>query len=235
MAVGEIDSHFSCKNGRNVLIYRAMNDEKRKHRLVTLIARIEAGSDVARRELQLALMPEEWEMYENDVQARRDVKEMLSVTPDRLKPYLAHLKRADFFYSRAESMVANGDPQVRQGLYHQAESAYETAIEILAEALRKQSDLVMWLDRSFSTEFGSDLSLDPSGVPRLKNSHSGHRNCGNKDIGNGVEPLSGNRRLLKFVALKSSLDSLQQPRMSEPDSQFKLPVTKKLDFSGIKT
>lgn len=211
-----------------------MNDEKRKRRLATLIARLEAGNDVARRELQPALMPEEWERYENSVHVRRDMKEMLSVTPDRLKPYLAHLKRADFLYSRAESMVANGNPQVRQGLYHQAESAYETAIEVLAEELSKQSDLAMWLDRSFSTEFGSDLSLDPSGVPRLKNSHSGHRNCGNKEIGNGVEAFSGLRRSLKLSALKSSLDSLQQPRMSEPDSQFKLPVTKKLDFSGIK-
>lgn len=234
MKVSGIDRYFSCKNGRNEHIYRTMNDEKRKRRLATLIARLEAGNDVARRELQPALMPEEWERYENSVHVRRDMKEMLSVTPDRLKPYLAHLKRADFLYSRAESMVANGNPQVRQGLYHQAESAYETAIEVLAEELSKQSDLAMWLDRSFSTEFGSDLSLDPSGVPRLKNSHSGHRNCGNKEIGNGVEAFSGLRRSLKLSALKSSLDSLQQPRMSEPDSQFKLPVTKKLDFSGIK-
>lgn len=211
-----------------------MNDENRKHRLSTLIARLEAGSDVARRELQLALTPEEWEMYENSVQVRRDMKEMLSVTPSGLKLYLTRLKQADFLYSRAESMVADGDPRVRRGLYNQAESAYELAIEVLSEALSKQSDLRMWLDRGVSIDVEADCSLEPGGVPRLQNSHSGHRNCGNKDVGNGVESLSGIRRSLKLAALKSSLDSLQQPRMPEPDSQFKLPATKKLDFGGFK-
>jgi hypothetical protein len=227
--VGGIDRYFSCKNGRNEHIYRAMNDEKRKRRLATLIARLEAGNDVARRELQLAVTPKEWEIYENSVQDRRDMKEMLSVTPDGLKPYLACLKRADLLYSRAESMVANGDPRVRRGLYHQSESAYEAAIEVLAEALSKQSDLVMWLDREFSLTPENAPTPDPLAVPRLKKSKSGSR-----EPDGGIEGLTGKRRSLKLSALKSSLESLLQVGTSEFDSQFKLPAKKKMDFSGIK-
>lgn len=212
-----------------LLSISGMNKAKRQKRLQTLIGWLEAGKDVARRDLQLVLAADEWAMYEAEVEQHRDMKAKLIEVPAKLQPYIACLKRADFLYMRAESMVADGDPRIRRGLYRQAESAYEAAIGVLEEALGKQPELVMWLDREFSLTPENAPTPDPLAVPRLKMSKSG-----NREFDGGIEGLTGKRRSLKLSALKSSLQSLQQIDASEFDSQFKLPATKKKDFTAFK-
>ena len=220
-----------------LLSISGMNKAKRLKRLQTLMGRLEAGKDVARRDLQLVLTADEWNRYEAEVEQRRDLKAMLIEVPAKLLPYIACLKRADFLHMRAESMVADGDPRVSRGLYHQAESSYETAIEILEEALGGQSDLVMWLDRDFSLTPEKVPSPDPLAVPRLKMSKSG-----NREPDGGIDWLTGQRRSLKLAALKSSLGSLQaadgevasQANPQITKSPLKVLVKQKLDATGWK-
>jgi hypothetical protein len=214
-----------------------MNKTKRLQRLQTLIGWLEAGKDVARRDLQLVLTADEWAIYEAEVEQHRDLKAKLIEVPAKLQPYIACLKRADFLYMRAESMIADSDPRIRQGLYRQAESAYEAAVEVLAEALGKQSDLVMWLDREFSLAPEKAPTLDPLAVPRLKMSKSG-----NREPDGGIEGLTGVRRSLKLAALKSSLENLQAPddkvgsRANPPgtNSPQKATAKKNVDVTGWK-
>jgi hypothetical protein len=220
-----------------LLSISGMNKAKRLKRLQTLIGWLEAGKDVARRDLQLVLTADEWAMYEADVEQHRDLKAKLIEVPAKLQPYIACLKRADFLHMRAESMVADGDPRVRRGLYHQAESAYEAAIEVLEEALGKEPDLVMWLDREISLTPEKAPTLDPLAVPRLKISKSG-----NREPDGGIEGLTGVRRSLKVAALKSSLESLQAAdgQVGSPANQtvknspLKVAAKKNIDVTGWK-
>ncbi|CAG4884185.1 conserved protein of unknown function [Georgfuchsia toluolica] len=214
-----------------------MNKSKRLRRLQTLIGWLETGKDVARRDLQLVLTADEWDRYEAEVEQRRDLKAQLVEVPATLRPYIARLKRADFLYVRAESMVVDGDPRVRQGLYHQSESAYEAALVVLTEALGNQPDLVMWLDREFSLSPEKAPTPDPLAVPRLKMSKSG-----NRDPDGGVEWLTGVRRSLKLAALKSSFENVQvadgrvggQIRSIAKNSPNKSAIQKKIDVTSWK-
>ncbi len=62
------------------------------------------GADIARRHLQNALTEQEWDEFEQANGYLRDEEEMLNDSrPDELDSYLELLKKADFYYSRAES------------------------------------------------------------------------------------------------------------------------------------
>ena len=77
---------------------------RRLKRLQKLLTRMNEGADIARRHLQNALTEQEWDEFEQANGYLRDEEEMLNDSrPDELDSYLELLKKADFYYSRAES------------------------------------------------------------------------------------------------------------------------------------
>lgn len=205
-----------------------MNDEKRTKRLQALIAQLKAGKDVARRDVQLALLPDEWEQFEADIENQQSLKTMLAKTPPELKRYLAALRRADLLEARAEAMVSSDNARTRASLYRQAESAYEKALEALAEILGLQPDLRMWLDRDLLTGFRNATSCSQLSVPRLLSSTSSHK-------AHGLPTVP--RRQIKLDVLKDSLKRLQQKAPPQSTNTENSPASAQPKFAtnGKKT
>jgi len=211
-----------------------MNIAKRTKRLQELIEKIKAGNDVARRDLKLALTPDEWNAYEASVEEQKNFNEMLLQTPDPLKKYNELLKIADFSYNRAEAMSRKGDPQIRTEMYHRAESGYEAAIQFLTDALQAQPDLQTWLDRNITVDSDNSCSSDRTSVPRLITSTSHHRDS-------GAVSLTVDKRLIKLSALQQGLEHCKNGTVMKTDNEIQpeyivQPLSnpmKDKDFSNI--
>lgn len=199
-----------------------MNEEKRHKRLQALIAQLTAGKDAAPRDIQLALLPDEWEQYEVAIESQRNLKAMLSKTPPELKRYLAALRRADLLQVRAEAMVCSDNARTRASLYRLAEQAYEEALVVLGEALGLRPDLRMWLDRDLMTEFHNATSCDQLAVPRLLSSTSSH-----KTHGLASQP----RRQIKLAALQESLSRMLDKTEHQPAKAEKKPASAQIKLA----
>ncbi|TDK68530.1 hypothetical protein [Sapientia aquatica] len=153
----------------------------RHARLTLLLSRIDAGNDVARRELKNALTADEWGQFDEFGSYIRSGH--LGERPEELKKYVELLRKADFFHSRADSTPVNSsskrDANNRTGrdrLRFKAEATYEKALEYLSEILDSTANrnglIEMWLDRPVDMTPGHEPSLDPISMPRLKGSTS---------------------------------------------------------------
>jgi hypothetical protein len=114
--------------------------KRRLKRLKELFVRLKSGEDISRRDLQNALTEEQWEEFEYNNQ-NIDVEEPDSSNrPDELRTYLDLLKKADFYYYRAESTKKTERSRIdhlgrsgRKRLFDKADTYYERAIERLNE------------------------------------------------------------------------------------------------------
>ena len=149
---------------------------------------------------------------------------MLSDVPDLLQDYVLALKRADFLYARAEGMHPRGNAQSRTSLYHQADHAYERALERLSEILAKDPNLRMWLDRDHNDGISACSKMSP-GVPRLLTSKSLNRGCDENSFWRWRDPsLSVDKRQLKLAALQSSLEDCLNPVQENQESRPNNPM-----------
>lgn len=156
--------------------------ERRLKRLNDLLAKLNSGKNVAIRDLKNALTEDEWYKYEMvSEHSKIDNDKQL---PDLLKIYADYLKKADFFFSRAQALRNNPnskrDHLGRTGkarLNDKAESEYENALLILedfVEVNKNDPNLFSWFDRDFSFEQDATnfVNADAGYVPRLKASRS---------------------------------------------------------------
>lgn len=158
-------------------------DKKRRlKRLKELFVRLKSGEDISRRDLQNALTEEQWEEFEYNNQ-NIDVEEPdLSNRPDELRTYLDLLKKADFYYYRAESTKKTERSRIdhlgrsgRKRLFDTADTYYERAIERLNEIFEScdgqtLNEVLSHLDRPWA--LGDSPNLGPNHMPRVRNSRS---------------------------------------------------------------
>ncbi len=156
--------------------------KRRLKRLKELFVRLKSGEDITRRDLQNALTEEQWEEFEYNNQ-NIDVEEPDSSNrPDELRTYLDLLKKADFYYYRAESTKKTERSRIdhlgrsgRKRLFDKADTYYERAIERLNEIFEScdgqtLNDVLLHLDRPW--KLGDDPNLGPNHMPRVRNSRS---------------------------------------------------------------
>jgi hypothetical protein len=156
--------------------------KRRLKRLKELFVRLKSGEDISRRDLQNALTEEQWEEFEYNNQ-NIDVEEPdLSNRPDELRTYLELLKKADFYYYRAESTKKTERSRIdhlgrsgRKRLFDTAETYYERAIERLNEIFEScdgqtLNEVLAHLDRPWA--LGDSPNLGPNHMPRVRNSRS---------------------------------------------------------------
>ena len=182
-------------NGAAAVEHEPKVAARRLKRLQKLLTRMDEGADIARRDLQNALTEQEWEEFEQANGYLRDEDEMLNDSrPDELDSYLELLKKADFYYSRAESTKKTRRSRIdhlgqagKTRLYNKADTYYERAIERLNEILSAadaytQHQILMHLDRPWEIEvfdlnvrqFGSFGGLQRFTKPTRRSSAS---NC----------------------------------------------------------
>lgn len=156
--------------------------KRRLKRLKELFVRLKSGEDITRRDLQNALIAEQWEEFEYNNQ-NIDVEESDSSNrPDELRTYLDLLKKADFYYNRAESTsktersrIDNLGRSGRKRLFDKADTYYERAIERLNEIFEScdgqtLNEVLAHLDRPW--QLGDSPNLGPNHMPRVRNSRS---------------------------------------------------------------
>ena len=183
--LGEIRAKLqrAVVNGAAAVEHEPKVAARRLKRLQKLLTRIDEGADIARRDLQNALTEQEWEVFEQDNGYLRDEDEILNDSrPDALNSYLELLKKADFYYSRAESTKKTRRSRIdhlgqagKTRLYNKADTYYERAIERLNEILSAadaytQHQILMHLDRPW--DLGDFPNLGPVLMPRLRKSRS---------------------------------------------------------------
>jgi len=156
--------------------------KRRLKRLKELFVRLKSGEDITRRDLKNALTDEQWEEFEYNNQ-NIDVEEPDSSNrPDELRTYLELLKKADFYYYRAESTKKTERSRIdhlgrsgRKRLFDTADTYYERAIERLNEIFEScdgqtLNEVLSHLDRSWA--LGDSPNLGPNHMPRVRNSRS---------------------------------------------------------------
>jgi hypothetical protein len=114
--------------------------KRRLKRLKELFVRLKSGEDITRRDLKNALTDEQWEEFEYNNQNISVVEQESGNRPQELNSYLDLLKKADFYYYRAESTSKTERSRIdhlgrygRQRLFDKADTYYESAIERLNE------------------------------------------------------------------------------------------------------
>jgi hypothetical protein len=156
--------------------------KKRLKRLEELFVRLKSGEDISRRDLKNALTEQQWEEFEYNNQ-NIDIEEPdASNRPDELRTYLDILKKADFYYYRAESTSKTERSRIdhlgrsgRKRLFDTADTYYERAIERLNEIFEScdaqtLNEVQTHLDRPWA--LGDSPNLGPNHMPRVRNSRS---------------------------------------------------------------
>lgn len=156
--------------------------KKRLKRLKELFVRLKSGEDISRRDLKNALTEQQWEEFEYNNQ-NIDIEEPdASNRPDELRTYLDLLKKADFYYYRAESTSKTERSRIdhlgrsgRKRLFDKADTYYERAIERLNEIFsscdgQTLNEVQTHLDRPWA--LGDSPNLGPNHMPRVRNSRS---------------------------------------------------------------
>ena len=156
--------------------------KRRLKRLKELVARLKSGEDITRRDLKNALTEQQWEEFEYNNQ-NIDIEEPdASNRPDELRTYLDLLKKADFYYYRAESTSKTERSRIdhlgrsgRKRLFDTADTYYERAIERLNEIFEScdaqtLNEVRTHLDRPW--QLGDSPNLGPNHMPRIRNSRS---------------------------------------------------------------
>ena len=181
--LAKIRSRVAAAKSTRQLRQLTAKEKTREKRLRRLLDRLNAGKDVARRELETALTADEWSEYESFIEQERAVKEA-SQRPKQFDKYLKMLKKADFAHNKSlvtpTTKRTVRDYRGRTGavrLQHQAESGYEALLIHLEELLTtantvERFELLSWLDREVDFSAGSHLGADAELVPRLKSSKS---------------------------------------------------------------
>ncbi len=157
-------------------------DKVNKLKVRALLTKLANGKNVSVRDLRNTLGDSGVEEYEGRWQAELDRREMFADKPAAIKEYEDILKQADFANNKADgikqigarSKVING-VNSRTRLRNSAEALYERALTKLEEMISSDRSLEVWFDRQLDFGFGSRLSIDVEGIPRVVTSRSEYK------------------------------------------------------------
>lgn len=154
-----------------------MTQKRREERLKVLLARMQAGEDIAARDFAGALTNDELTHWKNKWQEQLDIRAEMKNKPAVVVEYEQRLKEAMFSYNKAEGYNGSTKKKARRDatgvathtrLYRRAETLFEKAFESLREAWERDESLALWFDR----ELRLDTGLDAINAPRVVTSKS---------------------------------------------------------------
>lgn len=149
--------------------------KKRLECLKGLLQRLDAGENVAPRDLKQWLSKEQIQAWKNETQQIRDFDDEWQTRPSEFDDYLALLKKADFAFSKGDKISAKASvartkaSPSASSLINSSQGYFERAIEKLHEILGSTPALSVWLDRPVD-----EAGIDPVSIPRLKTSKAHH-------------------------------------------------------------
>lgn len=156
-----------------------LTKEKQIERIKYLIEILEQGEEVHKRDFDNALPKKLLGIYEAEWREQQDLRKIK--VPLIVKEYEKKLQQALMWAGRAEQYNDRKtkvgtivvDRKAKQAaMSNKADSLFEDALERLQEILSTDESLRIWFDRDIHFEFGNDLSIDATGMPRLITSRS---------------------------------------------------------------
>ena len=155
---------------------KLVKDEKTKlAKLEGIAEKLKRGENVQNLQLQTWLSADENAQIEVEWQEQLELRKELKDKSSELKRYEEKLKRATFYYNRAEGYSSKGKHTTAKTFFSKSESLCEDALEILQEILHYDGYLRIWFDRDISFAVGEGLSADIVSLPRLVTSRSNER------------------------------------------------------------
>lgn len=199
-----------------------------------------ANKNVSDKKLRATLTAEEYEDYLYKLENAMHPSEITygDGMPSELHSYTAILRQADFHNNKFEKM--HGQKSVGRknfsnasitAVSNKAESLYEDALERLSEIWScatpvEQHELQTWMDREvdFDKGFNSTLSIDCSGVPRVRGSRSVNA------LDSGLPKLSKRlkRKECQLQALRSAACAIAFVPEQEPEYALNPVMSAKL-------
>ena len=199
--------------------FRDIQDAQELQKLQRVLQQLEtllANKNVSDKRLRATLTTEEYAEYTASLENVSHPSEIKygDGTPSVLHSYTSILRQADFHNNKFEKMHGlksvgrkNFSSASITAVSNKAESLYEDALERLGEIWScatpaEQYELQTWMDREvdFDKGFNSTLSIDCSGVPRVRGSRSVHA------LDSGLPKLSKRlkRKECQLQALRSA-------------------------------
>lgn len=188
-----------------------MKEEQRKTRLAKLIDRLNAGKDVANRDLRNMLTTAEYEQYVEQCKSTKEFADWRNDKPEAVSEYEALLKIGTLLHSRAEGYThrdakdSNGK-RAAPAMYNRAEAAFERALERLQELAEFDPQLQDWFDRRLDFTVNGNLAPNPASMPRARTSASTENQL------RGRRRELQHKRETKRQALQDALNALNEDR-----------------------
>ncbi len=144
----------------------------RLQRVKKLIAKLDAGVDVQARDLLSAMGEELYREFEQTWTEQQQLK--AKGKPDLLAQYERLLKKAVMAHGRLDALSSKPESARASltALRKQCDRTFHSAREALEEAIAADPSVLAWLDRRVDLAADGDISLDPTGMPRVVTSKS---------------------------------------------------------------
>lgn len=155
------------------------NNETRKKRIKELMRMLEKGLDVLPRDFNNAVEKDFAKLYKQRWAEQQELREIKP--PQEVKEYERMLQEAVMWHGRLDAYsgrntkvgkVIVNRKQVMDDMKNKTDGLFERAYEKLQEIIGADQSLRIWFDRDIDFSFGSDISLDGDGMPRLITSKS---------------------------------------------------------------
>lgn len=197
------------------------NNETRKKRLKELIRLEEKGLEVVKRDFDNAVGKDFAKLYKQRWVEQKELRAMEA--PNEVKEYEQMLQEALMMYGRYEQFTV--DKNTKSGTYierkkileelsNKTDRLFEDAMERLEEIITADQTLRVWFDREIDFNFGSDLSIDPVGMPRVITSKS----MDNLAKDEGMKRFGWKTKAeIRLEILKTALEEYEKEELTEED------------------
>jgi hypothetical protein len=169
-------------------------------RLKSRLATLEAGGDVATRDMRSLLTKAQMQDYEDSWKDRQEFKQWLIESRHEIAEYEKILSHADKAWAKHENRTkTRGTPE--DG--YRVGDIYERALERLGELLAADHSISALLDRPCDLSASGNTSPDYYGVPRyiFSQSHANERKT----------TRLASKRQFKISAFKMAIEELNAP------------------------
>lgn len=155
------------------------NNKTRKKRIKELMRMLEKGLEVSKRDFDIAVGKEFAKLYK---QRWAEQKELRNIeAPSAVKEYEQMLQEAVMWHGRLDAysgrnpktgkLIVNRK-QIAEDMKNKIDGLFERAYEKLQEIISADKSLITWFDRDIDFSFGGNISIDPTGMPRVITSKS---------------------------------------------------------------
>lgn len=155
------------------------NNETRKKRIKELMRMLEKGLEVLPRDFNNAVGKEFAKLYKQRWAEQQELRKI--EVPSAVKEYEQMLQEAVMWHGRLDAysgrnpktgkLIVNRK-QITDDMKNKTDGLFERAYEKLQEIIGADKSLITWFDRDIDFSFDSDISIDPTGMPRVITSKS---------------------------------------------------------------